>query len=577
MHDSDKTPMPILPQIFPVILAIYWQTLASFYSEIICADLLGRCRSHLLVKIAENVDFSELEAACAGFHHQVGAGRPVTYPIASLVRAFLVGWLYDLSLRELEQRLCSDLLVRWFVRLPLFTPVPDHTTLERFEQWVTEHQARAFFDTVILQITAAFPKERERPQIGDTYAMRADAADENLVGRLRHLSRQLLVELTKALPGAAENSLKGFEWVQLFGVHPEKQGCFLDDMQRKERLSETALAADELHRRVERLLSEYSCREHTQVRQWLGYLSKVMNDEISLQVNEAGEKLASELRKKDKGAFRIISGGDPEATLRVHDDDITLGYNAQVAISAGGFICETSVDTGACPDQAGVAKLIADQIENQGSCPPKLIYDKAGGNGKTRAEVVQVSQGQCMVSAKLPDYEQRSQCFGPYDFTLSDDKKSLTCPGGKVSTHAYSVGSQDGVYFRFYASQCWNGDPPTRAKASCTEACARRCPFWEQCRTARQGSETHRMVFISDYRDNVLAAREYNQSEEFGQDMKLRPLVERVIFELTHYNGARRCRRRGMANADFQAKMCATAYNLKLWMRRLTHSHALAV
>jgi hypothetical protein len=76
-----------------------------------------------------------------------------------------------------------------------------------------------------------------------------------------------------------------------------------------------------------------------------------------------------------------------------------------------------------------------------------------------------------------------------------------------------------------------------------------------------------RQVFISDYREQVLAAQAYNQSEEFTRDMKLRPGIERIIFELTHYNGARQARRVGLDNADWQAKMNATAYNLKHWLR----------
>jgi hypothetical protein len=76
-------------------------------------------------------------------------------------------------------------------------------------------------------------------------------------------------------------------------------------------------------------------------------------------------------------------------------------------------------------------------------------------------------------------------------------------------------------------------------------------------------------VFISNYRVEVRAAQEYNETEEFEVDLQQRPQVERVVFELTHYNGARHCRKRGLMNADWQAKMCAAAYNLKRWMRRL--------
>jgi len=77
-----------------------------------------------------------------------------------------------------------------------------------------------------------------------------------------------------------------------------------------------------------------------------------------------------------------------------------------------------------------------------------------------------------------------------------------------------------------------------------------------------------RQVFVSSYREQVLAAQQYNDTETFLHEMKIRPRVERVIFELTNYNGAREARRRGVDNADWQAKMCATAYNLKHWVRR---------
>ena len=95
-----------LPQILPAVLILYWQTLASAFSELQYASLLERCSSHLLVKLAQTVDFSPLETACASFHHQDGPGKQANYPVPCLVRALLVGWLYHLSLRELEQRLC---------------------------------------------------------------------------------------------------------------------------------------------------------------------------------------------------------------------------------------------------------------------------------------------------------------------------------------------------------------------------------------------------------------------------------------------------------------------------------------
>ncbi|GIK41570.1 MAG: hypothetical protein BroJett011_54030 [Chloroflexota bacterium] len=57
-----------------------------------------------------------------------------------------------------------------------------------------------------------------------------------------------------------------------------------------------------------------------------------------------------------------------------------------------------------------------------------VVGDQIYGTGKTRAEVAQVSQGQTQLVALVPDYERRTDRFGPADFTLSADVFSLTCP-----------------------------------------------------------------------------------------------------------------------------------------------------
>jgi len=42
--------------------------------------------------------------------------------------------------------------------------------------------------------------------------------------------------------------------------------------------------------------------------------------------------------------------------------------------------------------------------------------------------------------------------------------------------------------------------------------------------------------------------------------MKQRPLIERIIFNLTHFFGARHARSTGLPKADFQLSMAAAAF-----------------
>jgi hypothetical protein len=98
---------------------------------------------------------------------------------------------------------------------------------------------------------------------------------------------------------------------------------------------------------------------------------------------------------------------------------------------------------------------------------------------------------------------------------------------------------------------------------------SKRCPLWKQCRKKKTGSRAMRQGFISDYRVFLDEAENYNRSDDYKKDKRLRQRIERIIAELVRYNGARRARRRGLAAADWQALMSAAAYNLKWWMRRV--------
>jgi hypothetical protein len=574
----------ILHRILPYIIIFYRQILLAIAQELFIVDALVHAPNHLLVRLAELLDFGPIEHGCAGYRHQTGPGRSTTYPVSRLVRAILVGWLYGLSLRGLEERLHSDLIVRWFVGCQSGDPLPDHSTLGRFELWLVHNQAELYFATFLAQVEQYFPQERQAIQVGDTYAMLANAADEGLVRRIRHVCLRLTMELRDSFPNKFESHLQGFDWCGLYGAKPEKSDGLIDKPTRAQRLERTVLAALDFRQRVGDLLAPYDKKQYTLLRGWCSYLDKVLADEVQVERTAAGQPVkVSELPQKDKGTFRIISATDPEATLRVHDEaeeDVALGYNVQISASKAGFIHETKAYTGAAADQSGVAPLIEAQKERQEAngetvhLPPKLLYDKAAGTGKTRAAVAAASDGQTQLVARAMPYDQRSQRFSPYDFTLSPDGQCLSCPFGKTSASVYRSKSGDGREFVFHACQCWlNGQSPKHMDGGKEHRSANlslRCPLWESCRGLHSGPGTKRQVFVSDYREHVLAAEAYSLTDAFQIEMKQRSLVERVIFELTAYNDARHCRRRGLLGADFQAKMSATACNLKLLARKLS-------
>jgi hypothetical protein len=140
--------------------------------------------------------------------------------------------------------------------------------------------------------------------------------------------------------------------------------------------------------------------------------------------------------------------------------------------------------------------------------------------------------------------------FTPDDFRMLEDGH-LQCPDQRQADNAYRSNNRDGWIYQFKAKTCQG------------------CPLWDQCREAGSRLDGPRRVFISDYRAEIQQARVYNQTPAFQDDMRLRPRIERIIFMLTHYDGARRARFRGLQAVDFQVKMCATARNLRTWLIQL--------
>jgi hypothetical protein len=549
-HKKQTYPMNtnfIIPQnLMPIasILSRYFQPLLQWFSDYVYTRLIPPHSTHLLPELDRLLDFSPLEAACADYHKCNGKGRPVAHPVPHLLRAILVKYLYDFSLRQLEDSIRYDLMVKSFVGYPVFASGPDHTTLERFEMHLVFYHPRLFFDTILDQIDAAFPEERRRTQIGDTFIMHANAAMESLIKRIRHTAQALLAVCQAADPDAYAALWPHLPHTALFGSAHEPKEYALSVDEWRERLLVTVDAA---------LLCLTLVRQagfaHPDVALWLGRMEKILGDELRLERDENGRLIgADKLPEKKRGKYRICSATDPDATIRNHGPGKSdLGFNVSV-LATTHFIREIQADTGSRPDADPLPELLQAQQEYHHCQPEKLVYDQAAGRGKTAFLVEQASNGRTQLVVKPIPAQRKNGRFAPEDFTLSQDGLSLTCPNGRISCRKYRSGSGDGATFRFMPPQC------------------RGCSFLKPCRGRETPPVTHRDVFISDYRVQWEALLAYSQTEEFKQDMKLRPEIERIIAGLTLHNGVRRARFRGQVKSDFQVKMGGTAYNLKRWV-----------
>ena len=464
---------------------------AALLSDYTYDRLHSRDPKQPLWQLATILDFKPMETACTDYHTLSGAGCKPIHTVPKMLRALLVKYFYNYSLRETEFHIRYNMVIKSFVGYAIFEEGPDHSTISRFENYLILHHPRLFFDTILSQIDEVFPDDRSRPQIGDTFAVHADAALESLNKRLRHSCQNLLAAFQNENRIAYDHLWAALDVDSIFGAEGEKIEYALSIEQRQERLLQTLNGIDDCLQ----LVKTYSIS--TAVQKWVAVLKKILSDELHLKRDGTGHIIHAALLGKKKGGekrgkYAIFSATDPDATIRNHGaGKVDPGYNGSVTATTD-FIRDIRADTGSQPDHVAIPDLLAAQMEHHDLAPSKLIYDQEAGTGKAAAAVKKATCGatQLVVKPKSTNKKDKDS-FGPTDFTLSDDVMMLTCPNGRSTTRRYLSGSGDGFNFRFPKSKCAG------------------CLLLQECRGKKKWPHppdpyarptTPRNVFISDYR-----------------------------------------------------------------------------
>ncbi len=555
--------MSILPQSALFVILQCWSTVLWLVSAYWYERQLARYQQHWLVQLAEIVDLSRLEQACAGFHTDNGRGAPVIHIVPRLVRALLIKYLYNLALRPVEELIDNHILIKWFVGYHLFEDPLDHTTLNRFELWVFGNCPRLFFDEVIGLIDQLCPEDRARIQLVDTFGMHARAAKTYLVDLLRTVCAKILNLLAATDPNFHLALLLELDLPALFGRPEDKITPALKRSERAERLQQVAQQALRLFGLLNDHLDQATHlppQQQLGLRVLLAHLNKIISDESKVTANnpsDLDDVTIIERKHGDKGSYRIGSATDFDTTYRKHDNnkEAILGYNPTV-LGTKTFIRDIQADTGAQQDNIALPEVLQSQYDHHGFFPDFVAGDMKYGYGKTRAQVAAVTDGQTQIIALVPNYDKRSALYGPRDFILSDDGLSLTCPHNLTTTRRYLTEGKGGADFHF---------PP---KLCCD------CSEWHKCRDPDSKKSVPRKVFISFYRDEVAAAQLFNQTDTAKQGLKERMNIEPQIYCLTNIYGSRHAHSYGQERTDYQLKMQASAQNLRQLVREVVKKQA---
>ena len=101
---------------------------------------------HLLKRINAAISFSFVEEKTREFYAKTG--RPATSPVM-LFKMMIVGFLYNISDRRLEEEVRLNMAFKWFVGLDLDDNPPDHSTLTRFRERLGEEGFSTLFNRLV--------------------------------------------------------------------------------------------------------------------------------------------------------------------------------------------------------------------------------------------------------------------------------------------------------------------------------------------------------------------------------------------------------------------------------------------
>lgn len=541
--------LPAVPPLVQYLIGSFLAPILAWAEITFLRRVLHRCVDHPLVQIAQVYDPAAVVAACAGYYHPYGTkGARPTFSVELLVRAEIVrAWADSCSDRDLEWHLTTNLVVRWFVGLPLLTSAPDYTTLSRFHAWLAQHQPATLFADVLSFLDHHDPEDAATTaQIVDTFAVAAPAAWAPRVATLLlDLCADLITAWQHHAPPALHSALPPLDLGPI--VHPARPR---DARDRQALLVQAAGLAQRLLADLGAHMARLTPEQHAPIVRCTDAIAKVLADELQFDAD------GHPTERTQKGDYRIISATDIEASFRKHDDDLTLGYNVAIATTATRIRAVVAV-TGATPDNEAPIRLAQQQLAAQQRLPPYFIMDRAGGWGKCRARVDVITQGQTQMVAHIPPAGGADpNRFGPADFVVDAERTRCTCPNGVTSSRSYPREDSEGVAFRFLASQC------------------RGCPLWQQCRGSASNPKGHRTVFVSDYHAYLRRAAEFNQCEAGQALLGQRWRVEPTVAWLTRYQGCRRARRVGQAAAQCQLFQACAVRNLLLWLSRIARGHA---
>lgn len=466
-------------------------------------------------------------------------GRPPISP-SLLAMATILQFHKNLSDRDMELACMYDIQVKYALGLRLDERPFDHSSLGDFRKRLLENgKEKEIFDSILSHLIKAKLIEKNEIQRIDATHIIADIAIPTMVT----LVKKGIYEVLKPLEKRHKETLKAI-----------KKGIDLNEYS-KEEVNHDAPGRLDMENRRKKLVDVVndarSVLSHTKgitgdkiLKRRVEMLKRILRENI--ENDEDGNP--KEKAYKDKPKDIMVSPIDPDARYGAKSRTKKFtGYKANVTESVKNrFITNIKAMPGNLRDGDTAVETVADQKEH-GLSPKKVIGDAAYSDGIYRKEL---GEDGIKMIAPLREKNTRTTAIYPKSmFKYNKKRNTLTCPEGVTVGQTYHDYQKDIKMFHFPMTKC------------------NRCPVQSECTNDRDG---RRSVGISPVHKELMEAERYNRTENFKEDMKLRPAIEGKLSELKRYHGLRRAKYRGLKKMGLQCYFTAAAVNIKRWIKLIT-------
>lgn len=498
-------------------------------------DIYGRVlpKKSFLFDALRLIDWASFENELQGYYSSSGEGQP-EYPPLILLKIEYLRYHFVLSQAKCIERCRYDLLLKFFLQLPVDAEIVDPSTLTVFRRRLGAEGFAAVFDRLISQ-ARGYGLVQDRLRLKDATHILGDVAIPSALGLFAQLRDRMLRVVESLDPSVAAVFRSDMATIR---AESEGQGDsvrllqrvalvkdLLDWMRGLREPQQTGTAADDQH----------AAKKWSQLQSTIKLAEKILRDSAD-----------------PSGGDKVRSVVDPDVRRGKHGDFYD-GYLLDVMMDADSEIV-TSLDVlPANGDEAANAiDLIKQEEQAHGNDIEQLSMDGIGFNG----EVLHQLEDPDTLAVDVytpPKPFSSAEGFPASAFELTEDGQRLRCPAGQISGRAGTKKDKpNSTFFQFSRAACGS------------------CPLQPQCHPQmKETAKSGRQVTKNRYEQDYERARAKAKTDAYAATRARHPAIERKLNEIVRHQGGRRAKYRGRPKVKMQQLMTVFAVNVKRMVKLL--------